>query len=120
MEQEVLGLFRDVLLICDQMKLIGKEMFAIDGCKLPSNASKEWSGTKADFLKKKQKMERAIGRILQKHRETDIKEKEVDVVEKEKKYIQTLRSQIKKIAEWLDDNDDKPGKKNKTDQEQYH
>ena len=110
MEQEVLGLFRDVLLICDQMKLIGKEMFAIDGCKLPSNASKEWSGTKADFLKKKQKMERAIGRILQKHRETDIKEKEVDVFEKEKKYIQTLRNQIKKIAEWLDDNDDKPGK----------
>jgi hypothetical protein len=26
--------------------LIGKEMFAIDGCKLPSNATKAWSGTK--------------------------------------------------------------------------
>ncbi len=37
MESEVLGLFRDVLLICDEMKLIGKDMFAIDVCKLPSN-----------------------------------------------------------------------------------
>ena len=41
MENEVLGLFRDVLMICDEMKLIGKDMFAIDGCKVPSNASKE-------------------------------------------------------------------------------
>ncbi|MCK5195950.1 MAG: transposase, partial [Desulfobulbaceae bacterium] len=81
-ENEALGLFRDVLLICDEMKLIGKDMFAIDGCKLPSNASKEWSGTKAEFKKKKQKVERAIRRILKKHRETDIEEKDMDVVEK--------------------------------------
>ncbi|MCK5316543.1 MAG: transposase, partial [Anaerolineales bacterium] len=112
-ENEALGLFRDVLLICDEMKLIGKDMFAIDGCKLPSNASKEWSGTKAEFKKKKQKVERAIRRILKKHRETDIEEKDMDVVEKEKQYIQTLRRQIKKISEWLDDNDDKPGKTGK-------
>jgi transposase len=52
MDKEITGLFREVLLVCDDMGLIGKEMFAIDGCKLPSNASKEWSGTKADFEKK--------------------------------------------------------------------
>ena len=63
MGNEVLSLFRDVLLICDEMKLIGKDMFAIDGCKMPSNASKEWSGTKAEFNQKKQKVERAIRRI---------------------------------------------------------
>jgi len=40
-------------LICDKLGLIGKEMFAVDGCKLASNASKEWSGTKGE-LKKKQ------------------------------------------------------------------
>ena len=113
MGDEVLELFRDVLLICDEMKLIGKDMFAIDGCKMPSNASKEWSGTKAEFKKKKQKMERAVRRILKKHRETDIEEKDLDVVEKEKQYIQTLRRQIKKISKWLDDNDDKPGKTGK-------
>ena len=36
------------------MGLIGKEMFAIDGCKLSSNASKEWSGTREEFAKKKE------------------------------------------------------------------
>ena len=42
-------LFLDVLMYCDQLGLIGKEMFAIDGCKISSNASKAWSGTKEDF-----------------------------------------------------------------------
>ena len=49
MGDEIIYLFRDVLLICDDMGLISKEMFAIDGCKLSSNASKEWSGKKSDF-----------------------------------------------------------------------
>ena len=33
-----------VLLTCDAQGLIGKQMFAIDGVKLPSNASKERGG----------------------------------------------------------------------------
>ena len=28
-----------------------KELFAVDGCKLPSNASRTWSGTRADLAK---------------------------------------------------------------------
>ena len=44
MLEEIVPLFLEVLMICDEMGLIGREMFAIDGCKLPSNASKEWSG----------------------------------------------------------------------------
>ena len=54
MEKKITLLFRNVLLICDEMGLIGKEMFAIDGCKLSSNASKEWSGTRETFAKKKE------------------------------------------------------------------
>jgi transposase len=42
LDEEIINLFLEVLLVCDEMNLIGKEMFAIDGCKLPSNASKEW------------------------------------------------------------------------------
>jgi transposase len=42
-----------VLLQCSELGLIGGDMFAIDGCKLPSNASKEWSGTLEDFRRKK-------------------------------------------------------------------
>lgn len=111
MGDQIAYLFRDVLLICDEAGLIGKEMFSIDGCKLPSNASKEWSGTKAEFKKKKQKMERAIRRILKKHRELDRTDHVSDVMDRDKQYITTLRKHIRKISRWLDDNDDKPGKK---------
>ncbi|MDE2088944.1 MAG: hypothetical protein KGJ12_02870 [Gammaproteobacteria bacterium] len=68
---EIVTLFRNILLICDAQRLIGREMFAIDGCKLPSNASKEWSGTKAELAAKQVKLERAIRLMLQTHRERD-------------------------------------------------
>lgn len=42
-------------------------MFAVDGCKMSSNASKEWSGAKEELRHKKDKMERAIKQILARH-----------------------------------------------------
>lgn len=113
MDKEITKLFRDILLICDDQGLIGREMFAIDGCKLPSNASKEWSGTKADFEKKAAKMERAISNILQKHREYDQTRGDKEIIAKEKKYIDTLKKRVKKVKDWLDNNDDKTGKSGK-------
>lgn len=79
-DQETVKLFLEVLLICDQMGLIGKEMFAVDGCKLPSNASKEWSGTKEELAHKKEKMEKAVKDIIAKHREMDKTEADPAVV----------------------------------------
>lgn len=113
MDKEITKLFREVLLVCDDMGLIGKEMFAIDGCKLPSNASKEWSGTKAEFEKKAAKMERAIENILKKHREEDQNTTEAKVKESEDKFVKTLSKRVSKIREWLNHNDDKPGKTGK-------
>jgi len=43
--EEIEELFEQVLLVCDQQGLLGKELFALDGVKLPSNAAKDWSGT---------------------------------------------------------------------------
>lgn len=43
--EEVSTIFAQVLLICDRQGLIGRQMFAIDGVKLPSNADKRRSGT---------------------------------------------------------------------------
>ena len=113
LDKEINQLFREVLLTCDELGLIGKDMFAIDGCKLPSNASKEWSGTRADFEKKAAKMERAIGNILKKHREEDRHQTEAKVRESEEKFVETLNKRISKIKEWLKDHDDKPGKTGK-------
>jgi len=38
--EEVQNLFEQILLICHQQGLLGNELFAIDGCKMSSNASK--------------------------------------------------------------------------------
>lgn len=43
-EHAIAQLFVKVLLVCHQQGLLGNEAFAIDGCKMPSNAAKEWSG----------------------------------------------------------------------------
>nr|WP_240194587.1 transposase [Desulfopila inferna] len=81
MDKEVVGLFLQVLLICDQQNLIAKEMFAIDGCKLPSNASKEWSGTRADLKRKAEKMEQALRRMVTHHLYMDESCEEPEVLE---------------------------------------
>jgi len=112
-DKEIIRLFLEVLLTCDEMDLIGKEMFAIDGCKMPSNASKEWSGTIEELTNKKEKMEQVVRDIMKRHRETDVKEKDKGIVEQEAKYVETIKSKVKKIKQFLKDNDDKPGKTGK-------
>ena len=71
MKDEILPLFRDVLLVCEEMNLLGGTMFALDGCKLPSNASKEWSGTFPELHKKKQKIEAKVAQLLAEQMQAD-------------------------------------------------
>ena len=71
MGEEIEKIFAEVLLVCGDQGLIGGRMFAIDGCKLPSNASKEWSGTKEELLKKHDKLKETCKKILKKHRLND-------------------------------------------------
>jgi transposase len=111
--EEVGKLFRQVVLICDELGLIGRELFAIDGCKLPSNASKEWSGTKADLRKKRKKIDRVVRRILKRHREADRKEVNDDVLEKETRQVATLRRASRKIRDFLAENEEKIGSSGK-------
>ena len=65
-------LFAQVLVICDRQGLIGREMFAIDGVKLPSNANKAKSGTRKDFQRQAEKMEQAARKMLDRHRDIDV------------------------------------------------
>jgi hypothetical protein len=48
---DIAPIFAAVLAVCDRQGLIGREMFAIDGVKLPGNASKRRSGTRADVAR---------------------------------------------------------------------
>ncbi|HEX5394693.1 MAG TPA: transposase, partial [Rhodocyclaceae bacterium] len=69
--EEVAKLFAEVLWLCDQQGPIGRAMFAIDGVKLPSNASKTKSGTRADFLRQAEKLEAAVQTMLSRHQKND-------------------------------------------------
>lgn len=107
--EEIEKLFLQVLMVCDNEGLIGKEMFAIDGCKLPSNASKEWSGKKADLKKKKEKIEKAVSHMLGKHREADKHGLDEDIIEKQKRQCEKLKRTAKKIQDFLDTNEERKG-----------
>jgi hypothetical protein len=94
-------LFREVLLVCDPVGLLGKELFAIDGCKLSSNAAKEWSGTHADLRKKQQKLEQVIRVMLRRHRDVDACDADDAVREREQQYLATVRRHVRTIKHFL-------------------
>ena len=99
-------------------------MFAIDSVKLPSNASKAWSGTRAEFERQAGKLEAAVETLLARHRDQDDKAVEPDLHAKETKRIERLKRDAAQIREWLTEHpDDRRGSKgslrksNRTDNE---
>jgi transposase len=104
-------LFHKVLLICDQSGLIGKEHFAIDGCKLPTDSSKQWSGSHAELRKKSDKMKEAAEKIVSQHISNDgTKSKHKVLVDEKKQTVETLLANAKKIDEFLATNEPRMGK----------
>ncbi len=71
LRSEITELFTQVLLSCDAQGLIGRQMFAIDGVKLPSNAAKKRSGTHAELARQAERMEAAVATILTTHQSRD-------------------------------------------------
>jgi transposase len=63
--KEIETLFEQVLLVCDEQGLLGKELFALDGCKMSSNAAKEWSGSFKELEQKRDKIQRQIQHHIQ-------------------------------------------------------
>jgi transposase len=110
--EAVKDLFAQILLKCAELKLITGEMFAIDGCKLPSNASKEWSGKLGDLKKKRDKLEKYLRRILFQHQELDKDENAKkaqapykktlgDDKERRKRSIERLEKKLKRLDTFL-------------------
>jgi IS5 family transposase len=114
LKDEIKPLFRDVLLVCEEMKLLGGTEFSLDGCKLPSNASTRWSGTFATLKEKKEKIERRVGYMLNEQVEVDKRECTGKTEETRRaKHIEKLKKQAAKVEEFLQKNEPKPGKQYK-------
>jgi hypothetical protein len=69
---QIKSIFLEVLALCAQLDLIGGEVFALDGCKLPSNASKEWTGTHNELRRKHAKLAATIDRLVADHQASDL------------------------------------------------
>jgi transposase len=78
MQDEIIRIFRDILLICEKEGLLGNTSFSLDGLKLPANASKEMSGTFAELTHKKKKLEEKVKKLIKRHQRTDEKENKED------------------------------------------
>jgi transposase len=110
MKDEILPLFRDVLLVCEQENLLGGTFFALDGVKLPSNASKRWSGTLSDIRKKKEKIEQKVMQLLEQQITADQdSDRDLPDVSSREKQIDKLQKQAERIEKWLEENDAKIG-----------
>ena len=124
LKNEIANLFTQVLFLCDAQGLIGREMFAIDGVKLPSNASKARSGTRAEFKRQADKIEAEVKKMLERHCEADERPLEPVLAEKQTQRIERFKHDAAQLREWLKDNpDDRRGatgniiKSNLTDNE---
>jgi transposase len=106
MKIEISTIFTDILIRCAQLDLIGGEVFALDGCKLSSNAAKEMSGTLKELSDKKEKLKTLCDSMLESHEKSDLEEK--DSIEKRpEKYIK----QITKIDTFLKSAEPRKGKR---------
>lgn len=99
---QIAQLFEQVLLVCHQQGLLGNELFAIDGCKMPSNAAKEWSGTLKELTAKRDKLKRQICYHLEQHKKLD-EQANADEVRKARhqQSIDTLNKAHDKITDFL-------------------
>ena len=121
---DIARVFAAVVAICDAQGLIGHQMFAIDGVKLPSNASKARSGTREEFSRQATKLEATVQQMLARHHASDQLPSEPTLSEKEAKQIKRLERDAAQLRAWLAANpEDRAGvrggirKSNRTDNE---
>lgn len=71
MGEQITPVFTQVLMTCEEEDLLGGTHFSLDGLKVSSNASKEWSGTFKDLKKKQEALNNKVKEAICEHREVD-------------------------------------------------
>jgi transposase len=116
MKHEIGPLFCDVLLVCEEEGLLGGTFFALDGVKLPSNASMKWSGTHSKLQRKKERIEAKVKQLLEEHERQDKGDDDPSGPRgraSREKQIKRLQKQSERIEKWLSENEKKYGYKGK-------
>ena len=111
LQTEIEIVFCNILLVCDQLDLLGGTHFSLDGVKLPSNASKEWSGTFEELKHKRDKLQAKLQQVLAEH----IRQDKVSLSQKKRRQHQQQRllHHVQRLNAFLEEQDPKVGKAQK-------
>lgn len=108
MQKEIESIFSNILLVCAELNLLGGTHISLDGVKLPSNASKEWSGTFKELENKRDKLQARLQQVLAEHIQTDsLPGRELERREKQEKRLQR---QVERLNRFLQEEKPKIGK----------
>jgi transposase len=108
MQKEIESLFTNILLVCEELHLLGGTHFSLDGVKLPANASKEWSGTFQELKKKRNKLKAKLQQVIHEHiRQDGLSSSETDRQQQQEK---RLLHQVERLNEFLQKEEPKIGK----------
>ena len=108
MRKEIESVFGNILLVCDEMDLLGGTHFSLDGVKLPSNASKESSGTFKELKKKRNKLRVKLQQVIHEHIRQDRLSK--TETEQHAQQAQRLLQQVERLNKFLQEEQPKAGK----------
>jgi transposase len=113
-KEEVKETFVQVLMYCNELGLTGGENFALDGLRLPSNASKDMSGAEEQLRKRLAVCRRMAAKHIERHARKD-EQGASDAVTKKRfeKRQRQLQRQIEKIGDFLEKMQKKEGRDGK-------
>lgn len=111
MQKEISSIFSDILVVCEEMELLGGTHFSLDGVKLSANVSKEWSGTIEELKHKRDKLQEKLERVIAEHAQAD-KHPQVEI-ERQKKRERRFQVQVERLNEFLKDREPKLGSEGK-------
>jgi transposase len=111
MQSEIQTIFSNILLVCEEMGLLGGTHFSLDGVKLSANVSKEWSGTFDELKRKRDKLQEKLQQLIAEHAQAD-QLPEVEV-ERQKKRQRRFQLQVERLNEFLQTQEPKLGSEGK-------
>jgi transposase len=107
MQSEIQTLFSNVLVVCEEIGLLGGTHFSLDGVKLSANVSKEWSGTFDELKHKRDKLQEKLQQVIAEHAQAD-QQPEVEI-ERQKKRERRFQVQVERLNEFLQTQEPKRG-----------
>ncbi|MCL2129250.1 MAG: transposase [Treponema sp.] len=102
-KEEITEVFVQVLMYCNELGLIGGENYAIDGLRLPSNASIDMSGTEEQLKKRLITYKKMAEKHIERHARKDAQgTADAEAKKRFEKRQRKINRQIEKISTFLD------------------